>query len=181
MRIVGGTVRGRTLETPQNHEIIRPTADRVRETIFNVLGQTCEGLEVLDLFCGTGALAFEALSRGASRAVLVDSGKEAQKLVKTNAESLGFAGQIEFLAMPALRGIHHLAAQKRRFEVVFSDPPYKQKATVDVLSALTTVLSEGGVAVVEYSKHEAVPDEVGELRRVDERTFGETVVSMFRR
>lgn len=180
MRIVGGTARGRVLQAPQDAEIIRPTADRVRETIFNVLGQTCEDLEVLDLFSGTGALALEAISRGATRATCVDSGKEALALIAANAESLGFSGQLDVLAMPVTKGIQRLRG--RGFNLVFSDPPYKLRAAVDVLTRLELerVVAVGGVVVLEYSKAEPVPDDVGLMHREDERTFGDTIVSIFR-
>src|SRR5437660_8414096 len=103
MRIIAGTARGRALVGPRGDDI-RPTSDRVRETIFNVLGQWIEG-RVLDLYAGTGALGIEALSRGAERAVLVDSSREAQKLIEKNLTSLGFADRGELLSMavkPAL-------------------------------------------------------------------------------
>ena len=178
MRIVGGTARGRTLLGPQDAEVIRPTADRVRETIYNVLGQTCEGLAVLDLFAGTGALGLEAISRGATNAVLVDSGKEALVLCRTNTETLGFTAQVEIIALPVMKAL--LRLRGRGFNLVFSDPPYKQQAAVAVLSKLETVMSEGGVAVIEYGKHEAVPEQVGRMKREDERVFGDTIVSIFR-
>lgn len=178
MRIVGGSARGRVLVGPQDSEIIRPTADRVRETIFNVLGQTCEGLEVLDLFAGTGALGLEAISRGARHAVLVDSGAQALTLCRSNAETLGFLPQVEIIAMPVMKALNRLRG--RHFDLAFSDPPYKQRAACEVLSKLEAVVAPRGVVVVEYSKHEAVPDVVGRMRREDERAFGDTVVSIFR-
>ena len=163
---------------PQDAEIIRPTADRVRETIFNVLGQTCDGLDVLDLFSGTGALGLEAVSRGATRAVLVDSGKEALELCRINTETLGFAAQVEIMAMPVMKALLRLRA--KGFTLVFSDPPYKQQAAVAVLSKIDTVMAEGALAVIEYAKEEKVPDVVGRMQREDERLFGATVVSIFR-
>ncbi|MCC6332367.1 MAG: 16S rRNA (guanine(966)-N(2))-methyltransferase RsmD [Myxococcales bacterium] len=182
MRIVAGTARGRVLAAPERDEVIRPTADRVRETIFNVLGQTCDGYNVLDLYAGTGALAFEALSRGASRAVLVDTGREAHHLIRKNAEALDMSQQLELIKEPAARALQTLARRRERFELVFSDPPYKQEAGLEVLTALDEheLLSEGGVLVLEHAKQEALPEKVGRLTRIDERAFGGTVVSMYR-
>jgi 16S rRNA (guanine966-N2)-methyltransferase len=181
MRIVAGSARGRTLKAPRSAAVIRPTADRVRESIFNVLGQSCEGLRVLDLFAGTGALGFEALSRGATRAVLVDSGIEAQRLCRENAEALGFGDRIELLPLPADRGIARLATRGDRFELIFADPPYAQTAVDGLLAALSAhpLLESGGRLVLEHSKHESAPELSGLFSRVDERTFGETVVSIF--
>jgi 16S rRNA (guanine(966)-N(2))-methyltransferase RsmD len=182
MRIVAGTARGRVLAAPRTAVVIRPTADRVRETIFNVLGQRCDGLDVLDLYAGTGALAFEALSRGAARAVLVDDGKEAQHLIRKNAEALGMTQQIELIREPVPRALEVLGHRQRRFELVFSDPPYQLRAAQDVLEALDgyELVTDGGVVVVEHSKQEVLPETVGRFARVDERRFGGTTVSIFR-
>src|SRR4051812_28311593 len=123
MRIVGGTARGRPLAGPK-HEGLRPTADRVRETLFNVLGQAFDGERVLDLYAGTGALAFEALSRGASHAVLVDPDRAAVKLCEANAATLGFADRVEILSLKADRAVDRLCKAERTFELIFADPPY---------------------------------------------------------
>src|SRR5689334_4596427 len=108
MRIVAGSARGRALKGPRS-AAIRPTADRVRESIFNILGQWLDGQRVLDLYAGTGALGLEAVSRGAARAVLVDSGKEAVSLCRQNAKDLGFGGQVTVVAMPVERAVEALA------------------------------------------------------------------------
>jgi 16S rRNA (guanine966-N2)-methyltransferase len=146
-----------------------------------VLGQTCEGLKVLDLFAGTGALAFEALSRGATRAVLVDSGREAQGLCRENAEALGFTAIVEMLPLSAERAIAKLSARGDRFELIFADPPYAQTAVDHLLQWLAThpLLELGGRLVLEHSKHETAPEVSGPFTRHDQRIFGETVVSIF--
>lgn len=179
MRIVAGTLGGRVLKGPKKADVIRPTADRVRQSLFNVLGQTCEGLHVLDLFAGTGALAFEALSRGAVKAVLVDSGKEAQGLCRENAAALGV--EIELLPLPAHKGIERLSARGDRFELIFADPPYAQAAVDALLAALAAhpLLAGGGRVVLEHSKHETAPLVSGPFTRLDQRVFGETVVSIY--
>ena len=181
MRIVAGSARGRTLKTPKRADVIRPTADRVRESIFNVLGQGCEGLRVLDLFSGTGALAFEALSRGAARAVLVDSGNEAQALALENAEALGFTPQIELLRTRSERGIVTLHGRGARFELIFADPPYAQNAIQTLLDQLSKhpLLEANGRLVIEHSKHEPAPSGSGLFTQSDQRVFGETVVTIF--
>lgn len=182
MRIVGGTARGRVIAAPKSDDVIRPTADRVRETLFNVLGQRCDGLTVLDLFAGTGALGLEAVSRGAERAVLVDQGREALTLCRENTRALGFEEKVEIVASPALEAIASLGAAGRRFELVFSDPPYRLEAAVPVLEALDRagVVTDEGVAVIETGRDEAVPERVGRFTRIDERTFGSTTVRIFR-
>ncbi len=182
MRIVAGTAKGRVLATPKNADVIRPTADRTRETIFNVLGQWCDGLTVLDCYAGTGALGLEAVSRGATRAVLVDSGREALALCRQNVDALGFAEQVEIVAAPVEKGLAQLASRGLRFELVFSDPPYKLAAGTRVLEQLEALqlVGEGGVVVVEHARAEVLAQHVGCFHREDERRFGDTVVSIFR-
>lgn len=180
MRIVGGSARGRVLKAPKGSDVTRPTADRVRETLFNVLGQRCDELTVLDLYAGTGALGLEAISRGATAAVLVDSGREAVALCRENAKALGFDAQVEVIAAPAQKALEQLTREARRFQLVFSDPPYAARAGSDTLRALEPLVSEGGVAVIEHDEGEVLPAQQGRWVREDERAFGGTIVSIFR-
>ncbi len=181
MRIVAGTHRGRPLVGPKGPGL-RPTADRVRESLFNLLGQFFHGGEVLDLYAGTGALAFEALSRGMTRAVLVDPGAESARLVAENARALGLEGSIELLRMPVVRALPRLAAEGRRFSLVFADPPYAEAAVAEVVRGVGegSLLAAGGTLVVEHGRREVVPDTLAGLERVDSRRFGDTVVSLYR-
>jgi|CXWL01.1.fsa_nt_gi 16S rRNA (guanine(966)-N(2))-methyltransferase RsmD len=181
MRIVAGRAKGRTLLAPKNAQRIRPTADRVRESIFNILGQRCDSARVLDLFAGTGALGLEAISRGASSAVLVDRDREALDLCRKNTEALGFGEVVEILPLPVERAISTLAKAQRAFELVFVDPPYADEVGVQILCAVSThrLLAPGGRVCLEHSKHEELPETVEGLARVDQRRFGETLVSFF--
>lgn len=183
MRIVAGTARGRALQGPKaTSRHIRPTADRVRETLFNVLGQFLDGQGVLDLFAGTGALALEALSRGAGRAVLVDSDREAQGLVRENARALGFADRAELVALPVQRALEQLGKRGERFELVFADPPYAARVVEDTLAGLAAagVVVPGGVVMVEHDKREDAPAAHAGFERWDQRRFGDTVASFYR-
>jgi 16S rRNA (guanine966-N2)-methyltransferase len=181
VRIVAGTHRGRPLLGPRGAGL-RPTADRVRESLFNLLGQFFDGGEVLDLYAGTGALAFEALSRGASRAVLVDQGAEAVRLVTANARALQLEASIELLRMPVARALPRLSADGRRFALVFADPPYAVEAVSDVVRGVGegALLAEGGTLVVEHGKRESGPEVLAGLRLTEARRFGDTVVSLYR-
>ncbi len=181
MRIVAGTHRGRPLVGPKGPGL-RPTADRVRESLFNLLGQFFGGGEVLDLYAGTGALAFEALSRGMTRAVLVDPGVEAARLIAENARSLGLEGSIELLRLPVARALPRLAAEGRRFSLIFADPPYAEEEAAAVVRGVGEgeLLTAGGTLVVEHGRREVAPDTLAGLERVDSRRFGDTVVSLYR-
>ena len=178
MRIVAGTARGRTLEAPKGHDIIRPTADRVRETIFNVLGQTCDGLTVLDLFAGTGALGLEAISRGAVFAVLVDQHRLSLDLCRQNTATLKFDDRVEIISSPVARVWPKLTAAPRRFDLVFADPPYALEAGSEVLKHVAALMNPGARLVLESGKTE-VPQPVDALTLTDERTFGDTVVRIY--
>lgn len=181
MRIVAGTARGRPLAGPKGQGI-RPTADRVRETLFNVLGQFLDGETVLDLYAGTGALALEALSRGASKAVLVDQDREAVGLCRKNAESTGFASQVEILRRPVAKATVDLGRQGRKFDLVFADPPYAAQVVQQLLDQVTAngLLSPNGTLVIEHDRREEAPAEHGRLRKLDQRRFGDTLVTLYR-
>lgn len=179
MRIVAGTARGRRLKTPRSAATIRPTADRVRETLFNVLGQWAEGLVVLDLFAGTGALALEALSRGARHAVLVDRDREAIALCRSNAEELGFLDRVRVISSPVERAMEQLEREGAQFDLIFVDPPYASVQASQVLPRLEGLLEPGGRACLEHDRREELPEVVGRLRRSDERRFGDTLVTVY--
>ncbi len=182
MRIIAGTARGRTLKGPKGPGL-RPTADRVRESIFNILGQYFDGIAVLDLFAGTGALALEALSRGAARAVLVDKGREALKLCRENAESLGMSDRAEIVV--AAVDASGLAGLKGRgpFQLLFADPPYADFTPAKVLELVDAagLVAAGGRAVVEHDKRSEAPEAVGAFRLAETRRFGDTAVSFYDR
>jgi 16S rRNA (guanine966-N2)-methyltransferase len=181
VRIIAGSARGRALKGPRSASI-RPTQDRVRETIFNILGQWLDGQRVLDLYAGTGALGLEALSRGAVTAVLVDASKESQALCQANAEALGFAQQVTVLASRVEQAIPRLQKRSDPFHLVFADPPYDLRAAATLVESLAAakLVHPGGILVLEHDKREEPPERAGRLVRDDVRTFGDTRVSFFR-
>jgi 16S rRNA (guanine966-N2)-methyltransferase len=179
MRIVGGELRGRTLHAVRGKST-RPTADRVRQSIFDRLGQRCDGLRVLDLYAGTGALAFEALSRGAAHATLVEADAKAAQVIERNAAELGCAQRCTVVRADVGRALRQLSGP---FDLVFSDPPYALRAaqaTLDALAAAGLVAPEGRV-VVERDRREPQPLLPEEYELEDERRYGDTVVVVARR
>ncbi|MFL5321117.1 MAG: 16S rRNA (guanine(966)-N(2))-methyltransferase RsmD [Myxococcaceae bacterium] len=181
MRIVAGSAKGRALSGPKDGKTIRPTADRVRETIFNILGQWLDGVTVLDLYAGTGALGLEALSRNATKLVMVDQDREALSLCRENAEALGFSDRSTVIAAPVAKGLGQLKGQK--FDLVFADPPYAARVVMDCLEQLqgADVLGVGGTFVIEHDKREEAPEQHAGFDRVDQRRFGDTMVSFYKR
>jgi len=128
MRIIAGTHRSRLIDAPEGLTT-RPMTDRVRENLFNLLGETVVGATVLDLFCGSGALGLEALSRGAARVTFVDAGREAVTVVETNCRRLGLEEQARILRRDALRpGPWIRPVGAKNYTLIFADPPYKMSA-----------------------------------------------------
>ena len=170
MRIVGGRFRGRTLTAPKS-QAIRPTADRLRESLFNILihayGDPIQGARVLDLFAGTGALGVEAISRGAKFALFVDNGAEARALLRNNVETLGLGGVTKVYRRDATNlGPAH---PMEPFALVFLDPPYRMKLADKALVSLRDGgwLAPQALLVVEEHKAAefAAPDGFEELER----------------
>jgi 16S rRNA (guanine966-N2)-methyltransferase len=140
VRIVGGKWRSRMLVFPDAVGL-RPTPDRVRETVFNWLGQSLDGKLCLDLFSGSGALGFEALSRGAKQVVMVEQDAKVARALRENAAALG-AEALEFVTADALKFV---SRETRRFDVVFADPPYSLRLLPLILPRLETCLAEDGM------------------------------------
>src|SRR3978361_2060265 len=140
MRVVGGRLRGRNLASPSSNDI-RPTADRLREAVFNILvhayDDPIENARVLDLFAGTGALGIEAISRGADFALFVDNGAEARALLRNNVEALGLGGVTKGYRRDATRPPHPAPAPRMQpFSLVFLDPPYARKLAEKAVGSL---------------------------------------------
>src|SRR5262245_44773894 len=149
MRLTGGQSRGRRLKRPRAAGL-RPTSSRVREALFDILGSRIEGACFLDLYAGTGAVGIEALSRGARRAVFVESYRSAARLIRENLALLGREGAAEILVLPVASCLTSLAHRGERFDVVFLDPPYDAGVSREVLSAAAMLVLPGGTLVVEH-------------------------------
>ena len=181
MRIVGGRLGGRTLKGPSANEI-RPTSDRLRESLFNIIEHSqggIEGARVIDLFAGTGALALEALSRGARFALLVDDGAEARALIRANVEALGLGGATRIFRRDARK--LGLAPPGDLFDIAFLDPPYGRGLAEPALDALRDGrwLKPGALVVVEEATESALAPPKG-FAPLDSRTFGDTQVVLLR-
>lgn len=160
VRIVGGAFRGRRIDVPAGAEV-RPTPDRVRETLFNWLGQRLDGARCLDLFAGSGALGFEAVSRGAARVVMVERDRTALAALRRTRELLG-AAATEIVAGDA---DEYLARSGERFDVVFLDPPFGQNADTSLLGRLAPRLWPGARVYLEAAQAVAAEPPWRELRR----------------
>ncbi|MBQ7455593.1 MAG: 16S rRNA (guanine(966)-N(2))-methyltransferase RsmD [Clostridia bacterium] len=179
MRIIAGEFRSRTILAPKGTDT-RPTLDRTRESLFNILAALCPGARVLDLYAGSGALALEALSRGAESAVLCDCAREAARVIRQNIDALRVAERARLLQMADMQAIALLSHEKARFDLVFLDPPYRLD-TVPACAALADagVLEEGALVVIEHAAA-TIPAPDGRFRLTDRRKYRDTMISFYR-
>ncbi len=171
MRVISGTYGGRPLRAPTGREV-RPTSDRVKEALFSMLGPL-DGIRVLDLFAGSGALAIEALSRGAVSAVCVDSSAAAVAVIKENLKRVGAVAEV--VRRPALAFLSAAISRHSLYDLVFLDPPYKLAAALgpELSAALPRVLAPGARVVAESDRR--MPLEL-ELALLTERRYGDTLI-----
>lgn len=178
MRVISGSRRGRKLISFEGNSI-RPTADRVKESIFNLIQDFVVDADVLDLFGGSGALSIEALSRGARHAVIVDKDKSSISVIGKNLESTGFLEQTEVLSTTAE---DFLKTCRSQFDIIFLDPPYNKNFIIPILNSVsqTGILSQNGIAVLESD----LGDDHGEIAGLDilkQKKYGRTYITIYRR
>ncbi|WP_167505733.1 16S rRNA (guanine(966)-N(2))-methyltransferase RsmD [Desulfosediminicola flagellatus] len=183
MRIISGWAKGRRLFTPPGRtQTIRPTSDRAREALFNILGSRCENSTVLDLFTGTGALGLEALSRGANEVVLVDFHRQALDLAKRNIEACKphpEGAAVHIIRHDLRKGLPPSLTNGsviKKFDLIFLDPPYSKGLSVKILESISNskLYSDHTLIVVEERSSESLPDQCGQLTLTDQRTYGDT-------
>lgn len=176
LRVTGGVLGGRVLVAPPGRGV-RPTTDRVRESVFARLPDLADA-RVLDLFAGTGALGIEALSRGAARVCFVEEARASLATLARNLSSLGIEASARVLRQDVIHAVRDLGQAGERFDLVFLDPPYEADALEPALRALVAagVLAEGGTVVAERSGRHALPPIPG-LVLLDERRYGDTVIT----
>jgi len=176
VRIVAGAARGRPLLAPRG-AATRPTSDKVRGAVFNLLGQFFEGGAVLDLYAGSGALALEALSRGCARAVCVEQDRSAAGAIARNADACGLGGRVEVRREPVEAALARLP--RGAFAIAFLDPPYAIGPEA-ALALLPPLLAPGGVAVAEHDARRLPAEAYGALSLADRRSYGDTGISIYR-
>lgn len=178
MRVITGAARGRLLETLPGEDIVRPTAQRVKEGVFSAIQFKIEGARVLDLFAGSGQLGIEALSRGACRCVFVDESREAACVVTRNLKRTGLDGAARVTVSGAERFLQH---RKDPFDIVFVDPPYRKGLAEKVLKPLSEVVAEGGTVMCETERECVMPDRCGRLELKKSYRYGKTMIWMYTR
>ncbi len=174
MRVITGSARGRRLKEPKGLDI-RPTTDMVKEAVFNIVQRDVEGRRVLDLFCGTGQLGVEALSRGAAEAVLVDMSRESVKLARENLALCGFSARVEQTdSIAYLDGCG-------RFDLIFVDPPYDTELAEKAVKKIMQVdiLSPGGIIICETRREKTMPEPSLPYKKRYERCYGKVKLTVY--
>ncbi|HBO84401.1 MAG: 16S rRNA (guanine(966)-N(2))-methyltransferase RsmD [Deltaproteobacteria bacterium GWC2_42_11] len=182
MRIIAGIAKGKRLFAPQGLSI-RPTSDKVREAIFNILGKEFCYKAVLDLFAGTGAMGIETLSRGAEHAVFVDNNASALRIIKKNLDTCGLTERYNIIKMDVIKALQPSAFRLGKgFNLIFIDPPYRREDAGTILELIekNKLLADDGIIVLETSKRTGVDESLLRLKEFDVRRYGDTVVRFYK-
>ena len=182
MRIISGELGGRWIKGGGKRSSLRPTSNRVKETLFDILGERVSGAKVLDLFAGTGNLGLEALSRGARESTFIDSSPSSVKIIRENIDHLGISTRSRVLQGDASILLRRLHRWDERFDLIFADPPYPIGITQKILNQIAYSLPPGGIFILQHHK-KVLPEADSEcgIRKIRERQFGETVLTFYKK
>ena len=176
MRVITGSARGRVLKTLEGEDV-RPTTDRVKEAIFSIIQFELEGRQVLDLFAGSGQLGIEALSRGAAYATFTDMSKDAVSIIKQNLLSTGLHRNSAVLQTDA---VTFLKNSKKKFDIIFMDPPYSKGILQAALPYAAECTNDGGVIICEHPFGEEMPQNVGRFSIYREYKYSKVAITVYR-
>lgn len=182
VRIISGEQRGRRLRAPEGLAT-RPTSDRVREALFNILSTRIQGANFLDVCAGSGAVGLEALSRGAERAVFVEQSRRALEYLESNIEACGFQDRSRIVPKDAVSALKALIARDEQFDVVYVDPPYEADLYAPILQllGLSGLVAPEGIVVVERRSRDRLPAEAGVLRHYRDVRHGNSTLAFYER
>lgn len=180
MRIVAGTHKGRAIKSRKGQST-RPTLERVKESLFGIIAPYVNESKFLDLYSGTGNIAFEALSRGAVKAVMIEKDPDALKVIIENVNDLGFEDKCRAYKNESIRAIEILGKKREKFDIIFMDPPYKDEACTQTIRAIEKagILEDNGLIIAEHHIAEKMPEEIGIYKKVDERIYSIKVMTFY--
>ena len=183
MRITGGRAKGRTIKVKSTTETsqLRPTASKVREALFNIIGADIAGSRFLDLYAGTGSVGFEALSRGAEEVIFVEINPIRCRVIKELAQNLGYKDRIKVYKSKAFKFLLRTKERKDVFDFIFIDPPYQSGEIMKILPMLSDglILSKDGMIIVEHFSKIALPEEIGNLKTRKRYKYGDTSLTTY--
>ncbi len=175
MRVITGKARGRKLQTPPGRDI-RPTTDIVKEAVFSIIQFSIEGRVFLDAFAGSGQMGIEALSRGAEKAVFLDSARQSCETVRKN---LAAAGLSENAAVKNTDTVAYLSGTPEKFDIVFIDPPYRTGLLMQALEKMPRVMNRGGIILCEHPADEQLPDEIQDFVLKKNYKYGKIIITVY--
>lgn len=182
MRIISGEMRGFKLKAPKGMDT-RPTSDKVKESLFSIMGYIESSSEVLDLYSGSGNIGLEFLSRGAESACFIDTDAKAISTIKDNIEKCKVSDRATVYKNDVSRAMEMLANRSKKFDYIFMDPPYKSglvEKTIDKVAELD-LLKDGGLLIAEHERGLVLEDSVGSMKKVDNRRYGDTEITFYRK
>ncbi len=183
MRITGGKLNGRVLGSLSGWNI-RPTSSKVRQAVFNIIGNDISGFRIVDFFAGTGIMGIEALSRGGAWALFVDNSNKSMALIKKNLEMCGLSNKGFIIKRDLTEGIpKHDKLKQGIIDLAFVDPPYGKDIIPGVLDSIveSKIMADGSYIVTESMKHDLLPDKTGDFFLVKTRQYGETKIDIYKR
>ena len=175
MRVITGTARGKRLSTLEGMDV-RPTSDRVKESIFSIINFDIEGAVVLDLFSGSGQLGIEALSRGAKYAIFVDKSRDSAEMTKQNLMATKLMSNTRVTTMDA---VDFLKGTKNNFDIALLDPPYNKGILMEVLPLLEKKMTENGIVICEHESTLELPEQIGKLKQKKRYKYGKISLTSF--
>lgn len=176
MRVIAGSLKGRRLQTP-TWDGLRPTSDKLRETLFNVLASRVEGALVLDGFAGTGAVGIEALSRGAAQVTFVESDARAVQLIQRNLDHCGLRDRYAIIRARFADAARRMSAGS--FGLVFLDPPYRSAEMAEVLEAAAPLVARDGLVVLEHARRDPAPPGAGSIAKTRDIHSGDSALTIY--
>jgi len=182
MRVSGGILKGRKIKFTPPHKQLRPTTSKVKEALFDILRERVENAKFLDLYAGTGAIGFEALSRGALEVIFVEAKRGYANKITQIAKEYGFGDKTKVITKQVIDYIQWAGLNKLTFDIIFLDPPYHTDDVIYTLSAIgeSNILKEKGVVIAEHLKKRQLPERFDKLQKIKDYKYGDTVLSLYK-
>lgn len=182
MRITSGSLKNRIILSREGKDT-RPTLERIKEAIFSIIYGRVENAKFLDLYSGTGNMSFEAISRGAKKAIMIEKEVDALKVIIDNVERLGLSSKCRAYKNDVLRAIEILKNKNEKFDIIFMDPPYRDNLTNKTLLKLSEydILEENGIIICEHGRYEKLQDKIGIFTKIEDREYNKKIVTFYQK
>ena len=181
LRVISGTAKGHGLKTVKG-DTTRPTSDKVKGALYNIIAPYIGDSSVLDMFAGTGSLGIEALSRGAASAVFFDRSQQCCGIIKENLQHTKLTDKASVYTIDFTAGIEKMYKEGRKFDIIIMDPPYNKNFIQEALKLLTIndIMMDDGVIIAEHSIKDELPESCGRIKAIDTRKYGDTMITIYK-